>query len=59
MGTDLNALRAAVLANQTRTESLPINPAAQVVVDRDGKVIMPVDARTAERTTVVPSEVFA
>jgi hypothetical protein len=59
MAVDLNALRAAVIANQNRGDTLPTNPANQVVVDRDGNVKMGTEAKPGEVTTQVPQETFA
>ncbi len=59
MAVDLNALRAAVIANQSRKDALPMNPSNQVVVDRNGNVLMSLDARPGDVITQVPQEVFA
>jgi len=59
MAVDLNALRNAVIANQTRNDPMPRNPANQVVVDRDGNVKMGDAIKPGEVTTQVPQETFA
>lgn len=59
MPVDLNALRNAVIANQTRNDPMPRNPSNQVVVDRDGNVKMGDSIKPGEVTTQVPQEVFA
>lgn len=59
MSVDLNALRAVVIANQNRGEVLPNDPSKQVVVDREGKVLLGGDIRPGEITTQVPQETFA
>ena len=59
MSVDLNALRAAVIANQNRGDALPSDPTKQVVVDREGKVRLGGDIRQGEVATQVPQETFA
>jgi len=59
MPVDLNALRQAVLNNQNNGDTLPNNPARQVVVDKEGNVKMGSDVRPGEVITQVPQETFA
>ncbi len=59
MPVDLNHLRTVVLQNQRNNQALPADPNMQVVVDRDGNVIMGNQVRPGERTTQIPQETFA
>ena len=59
MAIDLNALRSTVISNQKNGQPLPSDPNRQVVVDKEGRVLMGVDVRPGEMTTHVPQETFA
>ncbi len=59
MPVDLNQLRSVVLHNQKNNQTLPSDPNMQVVVDREGNVIMGNQVRPGERTTQIPQETFA
>lgn len=59
MPVDLNQLRHTLLESQRAGESLPAIPSRQIVVDRDGNVIMGTDAKPDMPVTVVPQEIFA
>jgi len=59
MAVDLNQLRTTLIESQRRNETIPANPARQVVIDREGNVIMGDDALPGAGTTLVPQDVFA
>ncbi len=59
MAVDLNALRSVVINNQRNNLALPTDPSKQVVVDKEGKVLMGDQVRPGEQTTQVPQETFA
>lgn len=59
MPVDLNQLRHTLLESQRMGESLPATPSRQIVVDRDGNVILGTDAKHDTPVTVVPQEIFA
>jgi hypothetical protein len=57
----LDELRAAVLQNQARGTATPETPSQQVLVDRDGKIVMgdEVSSDQRRRLSVMPQEIFA
>jgi hypothetical protein len=59
MSVDLNALRTVVINNQLNRQALPSDPSRQVVVDRNGKVLIGIDVTPGTQTTQVPQETFA
>lgn len=59
MAVDLNKLREAILQNQNRQSALPSDPSRQVVVDKNGNVLMGTQAQPGQLVTQVPQETFA
>lgn len=59
MAVDLNRLRAAILENQRQSTALPTDPSRQVVVDKNGTVLMGNEIRPGQQVTQVPQETFA
>lgn len=59
MAVDVNALRSAVLQNMNRGDRLPTDPSRQVVVDKDGKVLLGDQIQHGQPVTQVPQETFA
>ena len=59
MAIDVETLRRAVLQNMNRGEALPTDPSKQVVVDKDGNVLMGDKIQPGQQVTQVPQEVFA
>jgi len=59
MALDLNTLREVIQANQANQRTLPTEPSQQVVVDKEGRVMLGNQTGDAQQTTQVPQEVFA
>jgi len=59
MALDLNTLREVIQANQANQRTLPTEPSQQVVVDKEGRVMLGNQAGDTQQTTQVPQEVFA
>ena len=59
MSVDVNALRAAVLQNMNRGDALPTDPSRQVIVDKQGRVLMGTQVQPGQQVTHVPQEIFA
>jgi hypothetical protein len=59
MAVDLNKLREAILQNQNRQSTLPSDPSKQVVVDKNGNVLMGTQVQPGQLVTQVPQETFA
>lgn len=59
MAVDLNRLREAILENQRTNSTLPTDPARQVVVDKNGAVLLGNQVQPGQQVTQVPQETFA
>ena len=59
MALDLNTLREVIQANQANQRTLPTEPSQQVVVDKEGRVMLGNQAGDTQQTTQVPQEIFA
>ena len=59
MAVDLNRLRAAIIQNQNQGSTLPSDPNRQVVVDKNGNVLMGNQVQPGQQVTQVPQETFA
>ena len=59
MAVDLNRLRQAILDNQNQRTTLPTEPSRQVVVDKNGSVLMGNQVQPGQQVTQVPQETFA
>ena len=59
MAVDLNRLREAILQNQNQRATLPTEPSRQVVVDKNGSVLMGNQVQPGQQVTQVPQETFA
>lgn len=56
---DVNKLREAIRENQNRQTALPSDPSRQVVVDKNGNVLMGTQVQPGQLVTQVPQETFA
>lgn len=59
MAVDLNRLREAILQNQNQRVTQPTEPSRQVVVDKNGSVLMGNQVQPGQQVTQVPQETFA
>jgi hypothetical protein len=56
---DVNKLREAIRQNQNLHTALPSDPSRQVVVDKNGNVLMGSQVQPGQLVTQVPQETFA
>lgn len=59
MSVDLNKLRSTLEESQRRNDTLPDDPSRQVVIDREGNIILGGDSGTVTGRTLVPQDIFA
>lgn len=59
MAVDLNELRKAIRENQNQQVAFPSDAPRQVVVDRNGNVLMGSQVQPGQLVTQVPQETFA